>query len=156
MLDDRNMDIQRHESLRLFVVLGTVLEGMGKKRAKPARIPDFLLKLRRETEFHATRSQGCDVLFSLLRSLTFNTPSSDRHRGTCGTRTHSSNYCVDWWCNFAVGSSRNVTIHPFLKYVNDHFQYKIFAGVSACGWLSDARTRVCVRVEARFVLVFMS
>jgi hypothetical protein len=47
MIDDRNMDIQRRESLRLLVGLGAILEGMGKKRAKPAKILDLLTETQK-------------------------------------------------------------------------------------------------------------
>jgi hypothetical protein len=41
MIADRNMDIQRRESLRLFVVLGTVMEGMGKSAQNLPGYPTF-------------------------------------------------------------------------------------------------------------------
>jgi len=41
MLDDRNMDIQRRENLRSFVVLGTKLEGLGKSAQNLPGYPTF-------------------------------------------------------------------------------------------------------------------
>ena len=117
MLDDRNMDIHRRENLRSFVVLGTILEGLGKRRAKPARIPDLLTETQKGNRI--SYNLVTTLRFSVFTATTFDFAYSvfwQTWRNLLNTEAFN-NYCVGWWWNFAVGSSRNVTIDPFLKCV---------------------------------------